>query len=69
MMQGLAFLKDYGKQYLPLTDHAGKVFHGRNPKHGEVNIGWNCGLADGNHPYFAKLWAIDGITVLTIFIS
>lgn len=72
MMQGLGFLKEYGKhesEYLPLIDHAGKVFPGRDPKHGEVNIGWNCGLVDGNRPYFAELWAVDGITVLTIFIS
>ena len=71
-MQGLDFLREYDKHYslyLPLIDHAGQVFPKRDPKHGEVNIGWNCGLLHGNRPYFAESWAIDGITMLTIFIS
>ena len=71
-MQGLDFLREYDKHgslYLPLIDHAGQVFPRRDPKHGEANIGWNCGLLDGNRPYFAESWAIDGIMMMTIFIS
>lgn len=71
-MQGLDFLREYekhGSLYMPLIDHARQVFPKRDPTHGEVNIGWNCGLLDGNRPYFAETWAIDGITVMTVFIS
>ncbi len=53
--------------YLPLTDHAWKVF----PKctdDGDVNIGWDVGILDGKRPYFCEAWA-SGFTVLTYFIS
>ena len=36
---------------------------------GDVNVGWNCGVLDGNRPYFLECWAADGMTILTFFIS
>ena len=53
--------------YLPLTDHAWKVFP-KGTDDGDVNIGWDVGILDGKRPYFCEAWA-SGFTVLTYFIS
>ena len=66
----LAFLDEYKNnrdKYLPLIDHAWKIFPDRTDL-GDVNVGWSVGLIDGNRPYFGECWA-QGITVLTYFIS
>lgn len=66
----LAFLDEYKRnpdKYLPLIDHAWKVFPDRS-EYGEVNVGWNAGIVEGNRPFFCECWA-EGITVLTYFIS
>lgn len=66
----LAFLDEYKSnpgKYLPLIDHAWKVFPDRS-EYGEVNVGWNAGIVEGNRPFFCECWA-EGITVLTYFIS
>ena len=60
--------------FLPIVDHAWKVFPDRDTgkewyDDPEVNIGWDAGLVDGNRPYFAECWASCGITMLTYFIS
>lgn len=71
-MNGLDFLKEYQRNsecYLPMIDHAGKVFPRRDPKFEEYNVGWNSGLVGSNRPYFAECWRTDGITILTVFIS
>jgi hypothetical protein len=33
------------------------------------SIGWAKGTVDGNRPYWAELWAEDGITMITIYLS
>ena len=66
----LAFLDEYKRnrdRYLPLIDHAWKVFPERT-EFGDVNIGWNVGIVEGNRPFFCECWAA-GITALTYFIS
>ncbi len=66
----LAFLDEFKRnkeKYLPLIDHAWKVFPDRS-EYGEVNVGWNVGIVEGNRPFFCECWA-EGITVLTYFIS
>lgn len=70
-MDGMCFLKEYQSnqgQYLPMVDHATQFFPSRS-KHGDVNIGWNCGVLGGNRPWFIECWAIDGITLVTFFLS
>ena len=73
----ILFLKEIREnpgKYLPIADHAWKVF----PKVNEgtewyddpqTNIGWDAGLLEGNRPYFAECWATCGITMLTYFVS
>ena len=66
-------IRENPDRYLPITDHAWKVF----PKKDEGkewyddtqhNIGWNAGLLEGNRPYFLEVWATCGITMLTYFV-
>ena len=69
-MTGIDFIKEYrrnSEKYLPLISHERNQFESRTEE-GDVNIGWNCGLI-GLRPFFYEVWAVDGITVLTIFIS
>ena len=69
-MDGIKALKHYRENksdYLPLIDHADKIFSSRSGN-GDINIGWNCGFI-GNRPFFSELWATSGITVLTVFMS
>ena len=56
------------EKYYPLVDHNTWKFDSRT-KSGDVNIGWNIGVLDGNRPWFAECWARDQITMLTYFIS
>lgn len=55
-------------RYYPLVDHAERHFDGRTET-GDVNIGWNVGLLEGNRPWFGECWATEGITMLTYFVS
>ena len=62
------------EKFLPLVDHAWKVFPDVN--YGtewyddkEVNIGWDTGLLAPNRPYFKESWATGGITMMTYFVS
>lgn len=69
-MDGIQFLVYYRSLrdfYLPMVDHESRVFEDRN-EFGDVNIGWNCGSID-NRPYFLEVWAADGITMMTVFVS
>ena len=69
-MTGIDFLKEYRQnkdKYLPMIDHERKQFETRT-EFGDINLGWNCG-AIGDRPYFTELWAAEGATMLTIFIS
>ncbi len=69
-MTGIDFIREYrknSKKYLPLISHERNQFESRTEE-GEVNIGWNCGFI-GLRPYFYEVWAVDGITMLTIYIS
>lgn len=71
-MRAIDFLKEYhrnSERYYPLIDHANRIFPKRNEEYGDWNIGWSCGLLDARRPYFMECWAVDGITLLTIFIS
>ena len=67
----LTFLNDHRQHpenYLPLVDHAQKTFASRDPEYGEVNVGWDTGVIEGNRPYFCECWA-EGYTVLTYYVS
>ena len=62
------------EMFLPLVDHAWKVFPKVDPgkewyDDKQVNIGWDTGLLEGNRPYFLEAWATCGITMLTYFVS
>lgn len=62
------------KKFLPIVDHAWKVFPDRNEgtewyDDPEYNLGWDTGLLDGDRPYFMECWASNGITVMTYFVS
>ena len=70
MLNGLDLIKAYREdpeKYLPFTDHTDEM-PSRN-KYGEVNIGWYAGLLEENRPFFAECWAVDQITMLTIYVS
>ena len=66
-------IRSHPEDFLPITDHAWKVFpkktDGDEWCDPEYNLGWDAGLLDGNRPYFAECWATGGITMLTYFVS
>ena len=66
-------IRNNPEKYLPITDHAWKVFpkktEGDEWCDPEYNLGWDAGLLDGNRPYFLECWATCGITMLTYFVS
>ena len=67
---GMDLIRAYDQhpeEFLPMNKPDNEV-PPRN-EYGEVNIGWNAGLLDENRPFFAECWAVDGITVLTMFVS
>ncbi len=69
-LRGIELIKDYRKnpeKYLPMVNHTDEV--PSRSEYGELNIGWNAGLLEPNRPYFAELWSVDHITVLTIYVS
>lgn len=69
-LTGLELIKAYRanpEQYLPMVDRTGET-PARN-EYGEYNIGWNAGLLEENRPYFVECWAVDQITMLTIYVS
>ena len=62
------------EKFLPIVDHAWKVFPKKNMgtewyDDPEVNIGWDTGLLGADRPYFMECWATNGITMLTYFVS
>ena len=67
---GLELIKKYRnnpERYLPMLDFTVQI-----PAKGEdggYNIGWYAGLLDEKRPFFAECWAIDHITMLTIYVS
>ena len=61
-------------KFLPIVDHAWKVFPEEDRgtewyDDKEVNIGWDTGLLGADRPYFLECWAANGITMLTYFVS
>ena len=64
----LTEIRIHPDRYEPLVDHAEWHHEGRTEA-GDVNIGWNIGLLEGNRPWFGECWAREGITMLTYFIS
>ena len=61
-------------KFLPVADHAWKVFPEEDPgtewyDDTEVNLGWDAGLLEPDRPYFMECWATCGITMLTYFVS
>ena len=58
---------EHPEEFLPLNKPHNEV-PPRN-EYDETNIGWYAGLLDENRPFFAECWAVDGITVLTMFVS
>ena len=70
----LAEIRENPDRFLPVTDHAWKVFpavdEGENwYDDPQMNIGWDAGLLEGNRPYFMECWATCGITMMTYFVS
>jgi len=64
----LTDIRLHPENYFPLVDHA-EWHHESRTKAGDVNIGWNIGLLEGNRPWFGECWSTEGITMLTYFIS
>ena len=67
---GLEMIKAYREhpeKYLPFVDRTGQT--PKQNEYGEYNIGWNAGLLEENRPFFAECWAVDQITMLTIYVS
>ena len=67
---GMDLIRAYDKHlenFLPMNKPANEV-PPRN-EYDETNIGWYAGLLDEKRPFFAECWAVDGITVLTMFVS
>jgi hypothetical protein len=67
-------LREHPDRYLPIINHAWKVFPERDDgtewyDDPEYNLGWDVGLLPGNRPYFLECWATCGITMLTYFVS
>ncbi len=58
---------EHPEEFLPMNKPDNEV-PPRN-EYGETNIGWYAGLLDENRPFFAECWAVDGITVLTMYVS
>lgn len=70
----LAEIRENPDRFLPMADHAWKVFpavdEGENwYDDPQRNIGWDAGLLEGNRPYFMECWAMCGVTMLTYFVS
>ena len=67
---GMDLIRAYDQhpeEFLPMNKPDNEV-PPRN-EYGETNIGWYAGLLDENRPFFAECWAVDGMTVLTMFVS
>ena len=64
----LTDIRVHPEHYYPLVDRAEQHFKSRT-EDGDVNIGWNAGLLEGNRPWFGECWAAEGVTMLTYFIS
>ena len=70
MLSGMELIKAYRANpdyYLPMIDHTEEMPE-RN-EYGENNIGWNAGLLEETRPYFVECWAVDQISMLTIYVS
>ncbi len=69
-LRGLELIRDYRKnpgKYLPMKDFTEQV-PGKS-EDGGVNISWYAGLLEERRPFFAETWAVDQITMLTIYVS
>ena len=69
-LRGLELIKSYREnpgRYLPMLDFTGQM--PANGEDGGVNIGWYAGMLDERRPFFAQCWALDHITMLTIYVS
>ena len=67
-------IRNHPEDFLPIVDHAWKVFPAMTKgtdwhDDPEYNLGWDAGLLDGKRPYFAESWATGGITMRTYFVS
>ena len=58
---------EHPEKFLPMNKPDNEV-PPRN-EYDETNIGWYAGLLDEKRPFFAECWAVDGRTVLTMFVS
>ena len=58
---------EHPEKFLPMNKPDNEV-PPRN-EYDETNIGWYAGLLDEKRPFFAECWAVDGMTVLTMFVS
>ena len=71
VQEKIRFLQEYldhPENYLPIVDHAWKVFPDYSSL-GDLNFGWDAGLIGKNRPYFCECWSGDGLTVRTYFVS
>ena len=67
-------IRNHPEDFLPIVDHAWKVFPAMTKgtdwrDDPEYDLGWDAGLLDGKRPYFAESWATGGITMRTYFVS
>lgn len=63
----LMYYREHSEEFLPMIDHHKHSFPPCD-EGGVKNIGWSCGMLK-DRPYFAECWTIDGMTVLTFFVS
>lgn len=61
-----AYRNNKGNWY-PMVEHVEKTVSGEN-EYGEYNIGWNAGMFDENRPFFAEYWAVNCISMITVFV-
>ncbi len=54
----------------PMPDRSQfKPNHVKSDENPEIDIGWDEGIFDDGRPYRAEAWALDGVTMLTVFFS
>lgn len=56
------------KKY-PIPDRSDYSPHFQKNEYGDIDIGWNSGVTSDGRPYKTELWATDGMTIASIFLS
>lgn len=70
-MNGIEVLEVYHKStdWFPIISSAEWTKLPKANEYCEKEIGWNAGMLDEKRPFFATCWAVDQITMLTVYVS